>query len=61
LLKLFKNGSKRFEKDMSVEQIVRYLRDVRVYMKSRVLNNRMKFEILHSHKSVIPMDEDLYS
>lgn len=60
-MKLFENGSKRLEKDMSLEQIIRYLRDTRVYMKSKILNRRLKFDIQHSHKSVIPIDDDGYS
>lgn len=45
LKKLYDLGSKRLEKDMSFERIIKHLRDMRVYMKHSVLNDELKFQI----------------
>ena len=42
------------------EEIIYYYNAIK-YLKSKILNRRLKFDIQHSHKSVIPIDDDGYS
>ena len=58
LLKLYENGSKRLKNDLSVERIIKNLRDMRILLKSKFLDHDTLFEIQFNHKNVINLEED---
>jgi len=47
LMKLYERGNERLEKEMSIEKIVKNLRDIRIYIKENLIsdNQLVKFEI----------------
>ena len=38
--------------------MVKHLRDMRIYLNQKVLDNKLKFYIQHNHKNVIDIDEN---
>ena len=58
LRKLKSRGEERLEKEMSLERIIKYLRDIRIYVKEKILANDdlLQFEIQHNHKNVIDLE-----
>lgn len=58
LLKLFKLGNSRLEVDLNIEKIIKSLRDLKILLKSNVLDEDLAFQIQHHHKNVIDLDSD---
>ena len=45
LMKLYDEGTDRFETELGVERILKHLRDLRIYMNEEVLDEKAKFNI----------------
>ena len=45
LMKLYDEGTDRFETELRVERILKHLRDLRIYMNEEVLDEKAKFNI----------------
>ena len=53
LIKVYKEGQNRLEKEFDISKIIINLRNVSLYLKERVLDDPTKFEIKHNYKAVI--------
>mmetsp|Transcript_34889 Transcript_34889/g.53548 ORF Transcript_34889/g.53548 Transcript_34889/m.53548 type:complete len:125 (+) Transcript_34889:22-396(+) len=51
-------GEERYEKETSIERIVKNLRDLRIHFKSKFRDESLSFEIQHNHKNVIYLDSE---
>lgn len=56
--KLYKLGTKRLDEDLSIERIVKGLRDVKILVKQQFLDEKLKFEIYHNRKNVLDLEDD---
>jgi hypothetical protein len=43
---------------MSVERLIKHLRDIRILFKHEILNDEKKFRIENNYKNVIDIDSD---
>jgi hypothetical protein len=57
-MKLYKEGNERMTQEISIERIIKHLRDIRIFLNQSVLDEAKKFEIQHNHKNVIEIDSD---
>ena len=46
------------EKDLCIEKLVKDLRDIKIFMKSHVLTDKIKHEIQFNSRNVIDLDSD---
>jgi hypothetical protein len=58
LFKLIKKGKERIENDLSLEDIVKTLRDIKIVIKNNILDEELKFQIQHNHKNVIDLESE---
>ena len=56
VLKLYEVGVEQIDAEMDISRITKYIRDIRIYMKQKVLDDHIKFQIQHNHKNVINLD-----
>jgi hypothetical protein len=56
LNKLFKLGEERLQKDMSVERLIKHLRDLRILVKEEMMNDEKKFKIENNPKNIIDIE-----
>lgn len=56
-MRLKKRGSQQISKELNVLKIIKSLRDLKILIKSKMLDTETKFEIAHSSKNVIDIDE----
>ena len=45
LMKLYEQGTERFETELGVERILKHLRDLRIYVNQNLLDEKAKFDI----------------
>ena len=53
LKKLYTEGSDRIEKEFDIVKIVKSIRNIKVFLKNRLMDSKVRFEVRHSHKNVI--------
>lgn len=58
LLKLYNMGTSKLEKDLSVEKLVRSIRNQKILVKKTITDDDLAFQIQHSHKNVLDLDSD---
>lgn len=56
-MRLKQRGSQKINKELNVLKIIKSLRDMKILMKSKMLDKETKFEIAHSRKNIIDIDE----
>ena len=56
-MKLFNEGKLRIEKDLNIIKLVRNIKRLKILMKSSLLTQDVKFQIAHSVKNCIDIDE----
>ena len=44
-MKLYEIGSKRIDSDLSIERIIKNIRDMKVLVKNKLMDEKLKFEI----------------
>mmetsp|Transcript_3000 Transcript_3000/g.4638 ORF Transcript_3000/g.4638 Transcript_3000/m.4638 type:complete len:112 (+) Transcript_3000:1418-1753(+) len=54
---LFKKGKKLLHEDLSIEKLIKTLRDIKIFMKKHWLDDRRRFEIQHDPRNVIDLDD----
>ena len=57
LNRLWERGTKRLEHDFDVERLVKQLRDIRIFFRERVFDEKIRFQIQHNKKNVIDVEE----
>ena len=57
LWRLYKQGSERIEKEFDITKIIKTTRNLKTFMKARLINEKMTVELEHSSKNVIEIDE----
>lgn len=48
---------KRIEHDFDAERLVKQLRDIRIFFRERVFDDKIRFQIQHNKKNVIDVEE----
>lgn len=56
LTKMFQTGTQRLENEMSIEKILRSLRDLKILIKKKFRDEEQRFLIKYSHKNVIDVE-----
>jgi len=56
-MRLKKRGASQINKELNILKIIKSLRDMKILMKSKMLDRETKFEIAHNDKNVIDIDE----
>jgi hypothetical protein len=59
ILYLYKEGSERIENDLSIERIIKNLRDIKIVIKNTLMTEKERFRIQHNQKNVIDLDRDI--
>lgn len=57
LKKLLEVGQKRIERDLSIENIVKSLRDIKILLRNNLMDHETQFQIQHDHKNVIDLEK----
>lgn len=55
--KMYETGQERLEKELNIVKILRSLRFIKILMKNSLMSPQVKFEIKHSGKNLIVLDE----
>jgi len=55
---MYEDGQERLEKEFDIARILVKLRNLNTFVKSKMLDESVKFEILNSYKGVIAIDTD---
>eukprot|EP00356_Strombidium_inclinatum_P016887 CAMPEP_0170510440 /NCGR_PEP_ID=MMETSP0208-20121228/65770_1 /TAXON_ID=197538 /ORGANISM="Strombidium inclinatum, Strain S3" /LENGTH=261 /DNA_ID=CAMNT_0010793905 /DNA_START=940 /DNA_END=1725 /DNA_ORIENTATION=+ len=53
---LYKKGKKLLNEDLSIEKLIKSLRDIKIFMKKHWLDDRRRFEIQHNPRNIIDLD-----
>jgi hypothetical protein len=56
LQKLLEKGKERIQKDLNIEQIVKSLRDIKIFVRNNCMDEKHKFQIQHNPKTVIDLE-----
>lgn len=56
-MRLKQRGAEKINKELNILKIIKSLRDMKILMKSKMLDKETKFEIAHSRKNIIDIDE----
>ena len=59
--RLFEIGEAQLEKEMDMVKIIRSLRNLKVFIKDRVMDEKTKLDIYHSAKNIINIDSSSFS
>lgn len=58
LMKLYKLGQERLHNDLSMEKMVKSIRDMKILLKNKFLDDDLKFQIYHNRKNVIDLEDE---
>ena len=53
LIKVYKEGQKRIEKEFDISKIIVKLRNVSIFLKDKIFDETTKFEVKNNYKAVI--------
>ena len=56
LWRLYNEGQDRIEKEFDLVKIIKSIRNMKVIMKHKLMNEKLKLEVKHSEKSVIDVE-----
>ena len=56
LKRLYDNGSDRLEKELSIERVMKNIRDMKILINSKFMTEEERFKIEHNYKNVIDLE-----
>ena len=60
-MKLYEKGQDRIDTELNIIKIMKSVRDMKVLLKSSLMDKEAKFQIKHSRKNLIDIDETISS
>ena len=55
--KLYRVGENRIEKELNIVKIMKNIKDIKICLRNSIMDDRTKYEIRHSNKKVIDLDD----
>jgi len=55
--KLYRIGENRIEKELNIVKIMKNIKDIKICLRNSIMDDRVKFEIGHTNKKVIDVDD----
>ena len=55
-MKLKSMGSSLIKKELNVVKIIRSIRDIKIFLKNYLIDEKMKFNVNHNKRNVIKLD-----
>ena len=54
---MIKKGKERLSNDLSIEKIIKHLRDIKLIVKTQIMDEKLKFKIQYDKNNFIDIDE----